>query len=61
MDIYNVEFNLGQALVKAKSATDARKYSEKEWGANHGPYKITHASASDLQWVKSMGGYVHEA
>ena len=60
MEIYSIDFRLGQALVKADSAETAKSYALTEWGAINGPYKVTKATKADLEWVKSMGGQVHD-
>lgn len=61
MQMYSVDFRLGQALVNATAPEKAKEYSEQEWGRSNGPYKVTPATKSDEEWVKSMGGIVHEA
>lgn len=61
MKIWKISFLGGNmALVKAKTKEEAKKYALMEFGRISEPC-VSEASDKDIEFYKSMNGYMHEA
>lgn len=59
--IYIIDCFLGNALVDARSPKSAEKYMRVNYGLSNGPYVVKRADESDIEWVRGMGGRIHQA
>lgn len=56
---YVVKLDNGVTIVKAKSIAIARKWAYSYFGSSKSPQTL-YATEKDLDWVRSMGGTIHE-
>lgn len=47
-------------IVRAAREASARNYAYRCFGEYQGPYRITRATETDVEWFKAMGGEIRE-
>jgi hypothetical protein len=58
---FYVEMPKGCFLVRAANRTSAKVYTHRMFGSENGPYRVSPALQSDIDWVEKHGGAVHES